>query len=161
VRFLAGLGQDARKNTKLADILQGLRTKSLKNQIGDSFAEERVQRGAFSFAAQGAFAGACLEKFGGGLPEHGQILRCRFVPYLAMILMISDIKDVMALIFQRPMTTDELPEALRLRGQTAQIIMKFLRRSRFGMPLAQGDPARGCNGSSVILVQHSTADFLQ
>ena len=54
--------------------MQGLRTKSLKNQIGDSFPEARVQPGALSFAAQGAFAGAGFEELGGDLPHQGQIL---------------------------------------------------------------------------------------
>jgi hypothetical protein len=72
---------------------QGLRTKSLKNQIGDAFSEAEVQGGALSFAAQGPFSRAGFKEFGGDLTHHGQVLGRRPVADLAVVLMTGDIQQ--------------------------------------------------------------------
>ena len=75
-----------------------MRIKSLKNQIGDSFPEARLERGTFTFAAQGFFDGADFEEFGGDLPHASQISGRGPVADLAVILMIGNLENVMTLV---------------------------------------------------------------
>ena len=80
--------------------------------------------------------GAGFEELGGDLPHEGQILRGGPVADLAVILVIGDVEDMMALVFHRPVRPDQIPQAGGVRRQTAQIIVIFLRRMLLGMPLA-------------------------
>ena len=74
--------------------------------MGDGGPESGVQSAALALAADGAFDLAAPEHFGRKFAYERKVVRGGFVAHLAVVLVVSDVEQMMALIFHRPMIAD-------------------------------------------------------